>query len=196
MSDALSVLEDFLAFEEFKADQIARDQFLIQALEKRDLEKLQNKIIKSADKALERQGFRNSEYHLQRFSLAKRLYELEKIEQQRASRRTDFQERLLTILNHLEIFYVAEKRRLFNSLLSWSRLLKFEIDHDHIGGFVEKIENMAISDETVVETYLSVYHTMKTRDQPEHFLRLLQNIEKAYFNLSIKRSKGCIRFSA
>ena len=178
MSDALSALEDFLAFEEFKADRAARDQFLINALEKRDLEKLQNKIIKAADKWLDRQPYRNSEYHLRRFHLAKSLYELENVEQQRASKRTDFQERLMTILNHLELFYNGEKLRLFNSLLSWSRLLKFEIDSQKMLSFARGVGELELAKEDVIETYLSVFYTLLEGDKPEHFKRLLNNIEK------------------
>jgi hypothetical protein len=178
MSDALGVLEDFLAFEEFKADRIARDQFLIRALEKRDLEKLQNKIIKAADKWLERQPFRNAEYHLQRFNLAKSLYELEKVEQQRATKRTDFQERLKTILNHLELFYNGEKLRLYNSLLSWSRLLKFEIDSQKMLSFVRGVDKLDLAKEEIIETYISVFYTLTEGDKPDHFQRLLSNIER------------------
>jgi len=75
ISDMLKLLEDFLAFSGFSADNIAEKKYLLKELEQRKLNVLYNRHMKETEQIFEKKGSINSSYFLEKYEIESAKYD-------------------------------------------------------------------------------------------------------------------------
>ena len=134
MSALTQLVRDFLVWRTLKNETATADLLLIKALQERQAERLLEKEMTDAFAALERQPFRHTDYHRQKFDL---LVEESKILNRR-KRGGDL--RLQEMHDELTQFYVGELLRQSATMRSHQSMTQRQYEQPLLSDILKKIE--------------------------------------------------------
>lgn len=153
LSDLLKLYEDFLCQELLEEKPIQRATLLMEAVEKRKLEKLYNSSIKRANQLTMDNIDASAQLHYHRFQTEKLIYELTDFDHKRREKSN-----LANIVNSLDYFYLAEKLKYYCT----SSSQKVFIDHDYAFLFIEEIiqhiKKHQYEHIPIVNIWISIFH--------------------------------------
>lgn len=188
----LSLVQEFLAIEEFRSSPAEEDIHLLSSIRKKGLEELVSTATASAQKHLERGLDRSGSYYHHLYNLEQALYSFNKTEVRRVSRKNLETFNIQKILENLDLFYVGEKLKYHCSILMWEKLITVqELDSD-ISGLITMIEDDPKYKVPHIEIYLNIFKTLKFPEQDEHFESLKKLIDKEIVHFPVLEAKNIL----
>lgn len=168
-SDLLKLLEGFIGYEIYAANPVKEQLNILQAINQRDLQKLENTALKQTEKAQERSPHRNSTYYLNEFHLQceKELFE-------RRTFHRDQQTNLDAMMDNLDYFYLSEKLKSYCELINNKKA--FQIDYEPVfaSEILEHLRKVNYEHIPAINIYYHVFLMLTEQESEVYFERLLE----------------------
>jgi hypothetical protein len=172
-SDLLSLLEDFIAQQEYEGMTSLRACHKLAGAGKRNMTKLYNGILGDIGRLNKYEINQSSEFYLNKYQIENRIFSLKsENEKKNVKFDIDIELNMQNVSQNLDFYYIAEKLKHFCSLLSWRNVYKinFEIDN------MDKILQVANSDPynkiPVIQMYNSMHLTYTDEANTENYFKL------------------------
>lgn len=174
MSFLFGVMKSFLVHQELYTQPQDAQVFLNRALQKKKVTRIFEKEIKNSENALQKQPFRNADYHFFSYKLNFEKY----VFSQAVSRldATSFQV-LSDDFNH---YFLTNKLWLSCAALAHKKLAKVDFREDFLEEILLHIEQNDYSDVPAVNIYYYCYKSLTSEDNPTHFGELTSLMDKHY----------------
>ncbi len=171
-SDLLKLVEGFLAQQVFEENRLQKSTCLIEAVGRKKLEKLFSSTMGAARKLSKKEPFRPATYYYYQYEIEKRFYELNESDIKRTDRTN-----LESIIKNLDFFYLAEKLRLYCSVLSRQYVVSHEYELLFIEEIIQHIKNYNFDHIPPIAVYYQVYLTQVEADNEAHYFKLKEVLE-------------------
>ncbi|HRD82967.1 MAG TPA: hypothetical protein PLL53_19580 [Saprospiraceae bacterium] len=173
-SDLLKLVEGFLAQQVYEADPVRQATDLLKAVGKKKMEKLYNSSVKTARHLSQNQPWRHAQHYLQQYQIEVNFYDIMAFETKRGAR-TNLEE----IANNLDSFYLAEKLRIYASVLTQQTFVSQEYKVRLIDEIMAYLHAHKDHEETpAVAVYFQVLRTVTDQDNLEHYYRLKELLDQ------------------
>lgn len=174
-SDLLKLIEDFLAQERYEKDDLQKASYLLGAIGDKKMEKLHKSAIKSARELLKHQNQKSATFYYNQYLIEKNDYDLSEGELKRSEKSN-----MEDIINNLDYFYLAEKLRLYNSILSRKSMISHEYKLLFIDEIIEHIDKYQYDEIPPVSIYYRQCLTlMQNNDEKdEHYFELKKLVSR------------------
>jgi hypothetical protein len=178
-SDLLSLLEDFIAQQEYEGMTSLRACHKLAAAGKRNMTKLYNGILGDIGRLHKYEINQSSEFYLNKYMIEKNIFSL-KTENEKKNEKFEIDSELniQKISENLDIFYIAEKLRQFCSLLSWQKMYKLEITLFNIDSILEQSSRHPYSEYPAIKMYYTMVLTYIDENIIEHYYELKKLINE------------------
>lgn len=174
-SDLLKLVEGFLAQQVYEENPLHQATYLIEAVGKMKMEKLYNSTMKTARRLSDQQLHKPASYHFYQYQIEKNFYELAQHELKRGSKSN-----VELIANHLDVFFLAEKLRIFVAVQTQQHFVSHEYKLLFIDEIISHIEKYLDNYEDIppVALYYQMYLTTTQSDNHEHYFKLKNLLAK------------------
>ncbi|MBX2930021.1 MAG: hypothetical protein KF852_19465 [Saprospiraceae bacterium] len=172
-SDLLKLVEGFLCQQIYESNPVQQASDLILAVGKKKMEKLYNSTMKTARRLSQDQPFRHAQHHLQQYLIELNYYYMMEYETKRGER-TNVEE----IANNLDAFYLAEKLRIYSSVLTQQHFVSQEYKVKLIDEIVEHLRHNDYRDTPSVAVYFQIFRTVSEQDKFEHYFKLKELLDQ------------------
>jgi hypothetical protein len=178
-SDLLSLLEDFIAQQEYESMTSLRACHKLAGAGKRNMTKLYNGILGDIGRLHKYEINQSSEFYLNKYMIEKNIFSL-KTENEKKNEKFEIDRELniQKISENLDIFYIAEKLRQFCSLLSWQKMYKLEITLFNIDSILEQSSRHPYSEYPAIKMYYTMVLTYIDENIIEHYYELKKLINE------------------
>ena len=185
-SDLYKLYEKFLSQQEFD-----RSSFHQLYLKSKASKKIKNDILnKNIDRLISLSNQTNPSVSanqiLEKYLLNREVFGLKvEYEKKHKSYKGNVFDSLKILEEDLDKFYLIEKLRIYNTLLSWSKLNKVELNYNKFERFIRRIASNLFKDVPGIKIYNNIYHLLSKSEAHEKYLELQENIKeyKYYFEL-------------
>ena len=205
-SDLLSLTENFLSQEVYERDKLQQASYLIEAVTQHKLDKLYTNAERNAEVESQRYPYRTSEYYFKQYQIQKNLYYLKDADINRAEKSN-----IELIINNLDYFYLAEKMKWYNTILSRRVLISHEYNLLFVDEIIQHLQKYAYKETPPISISFLIYQTYIESEDDTHYYalkKLLQANERLlpqsdnksnYFyllNYTLKKqNQGIVSFS-
>ena len=166
----LKVVEEFLAWQEWNADKVSQQLYLIQSYQKHDLREPLQKSFEYAINLQEKLPFRNANYYWQKYQL-----HFGQMNYYRTlGRNVDFN--LQEFSELLDISFIAEKLKNSCAMISHQSVTKKHYDMGLLDSVFNYIEQENLLDNPAVSTYYYAYKALFDNEDISHFLALKNHL--------------------
>lgn len=173
-SDLLKLVEGFLAQQVYEADPVRQATDLLKAVGQKKMEKLYNSSVKTARHLSQSQPWRHAQHYLQQYQIEVNFYHMMEFETKRGAR-TNVEE----IANNLDAFYLAEKLRIYASVLTQQNEFTQQYQMRLIDEILEFLNNHQVHEDTpAVAVYFQVLRTVTDQDNLEQYYRLKELLDQ------------------
>ena len=172
LSDLLKLVESFLAQQIYEEDPIQSANYLILAVGIKKLKKLYNSTMKTARRISGQTPFRSASFYLQQYHIENNYYRLQDFDLKRNQRSNEEE-----ISKNLDYFFMAEKLRLANAILSRQDTVSQEYHIDFMKETLQIVEQIDYENIPAVAAYYQIYLT-HTSPEEKHYFKLKEIIEK------------------
>ena len=181
-SDLLKLIEDFLAQEKYEKDDLQKASYLLDAVGESKMTKLHKSAIKSARELLKQQNQKSAAFYYYKYLIEKNDYDLSEGELRR-SEKSNAEE----IINNLDYFYLAEKLRLYNSILSRKSMISHEYHLLFIDEIIDHIDKYQYNDIPPVSIYYRQCLTLmqNKNDKDVHYFELKKLVSKHWLQFPL-----------
>jgi len=178
-SDFLKLLEQFFAQHQFDNSPLHKANYLLKALTNRKLEKLYKSSIASARRLSDQQMDRTASYYYYQYQIEKNLYSLETEFEKKAKGRSDsVLDNLSHIGEYLDIFYLTEKIRYYNTFLTLTNFASVEKEVFPIETITSEITKLDYKSFPPLAIYYQIYLTLTYPDEESNFIDLKELINE------------------
>ena len=182
-SDLLKLIEDFLAQEKYEKDKLQKESYLLNAIGEKKIEKLYKSSIKNAREFLKNQSQKPSSFYYAQYLIEKNYHELTDGELNRSEISN-----VEDIINNLDYFYLAEKLRWYNTVLSRKTIISHEYQLLFIDEIISHIEKYKYNDIPPVAIYFKEYLTQTQIDNVEHYFDLKNLVSQHWRQFTLKEA--------
>lgn len=178
-SDLVKLLEDFLAQQEYDHMLSLRTNLKLEGVRKRGIEKLYNGIIGELERLEKMEVNQSVEYYYTKYQIERGLFNL-KTENEKKNAKFEIETELNInkISENLDYFYIAEKLRLYCTLLSWKKMYHLDIEMKNVEWVLELARDEKISSIPPVQLYNKMQKTYVEGENTVHYYELRQMIKK------------------
>lgn len=195
-SDFLRLLEQFLAQEQFENNPLHRANYLLKALNAKQLEKLYKGSVSTARRLSSQQLERTASYYYYQYQIEKNFYSLSSdLEKKSKIKSNSILTNLEEIGGNLDIFYLTEKMRYYYTFLSLRSLTPLEKEVFPIEHIVSEIRKLDYENYPPLAIYYQIYLTFLDIDNDEHFYKLKELISKHLEIFPVAESKDIFEAS-
>ncbi len=178
-TDLLSLLEEFLAIEQFKSQPLQESTNLLEAIIENKMPELYNSVLKTTERLSDRHLERNANYYFYQYMAEKHRFNLTSEFEKKSASKTKIQfYNIQDINDNLDYFFVAEKLRYYCSMLSWKNVVKHEVELLVIEDIVELVKDKKYYNIPTIGIYYQIYLTTIEPEAPEHYYKLKELIQK------------------
>ncbi|MFZ1582394.1 MAG: hypothetical protein WAT26_14690 [Saprospiraceae bacterium] len=159
-SDLTKLLETFLAQKEFESSESLITNLKLEGAKKRNLENLYSGIISEAERLNKSEYNQSADYYLTKYQIEKNLFSL-KTENEKKNEKFEITSALNIhdIVENLDIFYVAEKLKLYCTLLSWKKMYKLNIEMENMEEILSKATRAPYNQIPPINIYYTIHLT-------------------------------------
>ena len=161
----LKVVEEFLAWQEWKEDETEKDIYLLKAYRKHQLDRLLVRNIEQSIKNLTKRPLRNANFHDQHYELQYARYNYTRT--QGRTREFNLQE----LADAQEISFIAKKLKNACILMSHQAVVKKQYDMGLLEQVLEHVERNGLLDVPVVAIHYYAYKSLLNVGE-ENFVQL------------------------
>jgi hypothetical protein len=172
-SDLLKLIEDFLAQEKYEKDELQKASYLLEAIREEKLDRLHKSSVKSARDLLKQQQEKPSAFYYDQYLIEKRFYDLSEGELRRTER-SNVEE----IINNLDYFYLAEKLKWYNTVLSRRNLISHEYQLLFIDEIIDHIQKYQYQEIPPVAIYYRQLLTQTHAEDENNYFELKKLINR------------------
>jgi hypothetical protein len=183
-SDLLKLIEDFLAQEKYEKDDLQKASYLLDAIGDRRIEKLYKSSVKSVGEILNQKDEKSSEFYYSQYLVEKQYYDLSEGELRRSERSN-----VENIINNLDYFYLTEKLRLYNTVLSRKNLISHEYQLLFIDEIISHIEKYHYENIPPIMVYYKMFLNQTNPEKEEHYFDLKKLISQYWRQFPIKEAE-------
>lgn len=178
-TDLLSLLEQFLAIEQFKSQPLQESTNLLEAVIDNKMPELYNSVLKTTERLSETHLERNANYYFYQYMAEKHRFNLTSEFEKKSASKTKIQfYNIQDINDNLDYFFIAEKLRYYCSMLSWKNVVKHDIELLFIEDIVELVKDKKYYNIPTIGIYYQIYLTTIEPENTEHYYRLKELIQK------------------
>ncbi len=176
-SDLLDLLENFLAQKEYDTSEILQANFKLEGAKKRNISKLYNGIIGELERLRFNDINQSVEFYYNKYLIERNLFNL-KTENEKKNEKIEISTELniKDISDQLEYFYIAEKLRLYCTLLSWKKMYKLDIELGNMPYILKKAKELPNFDIPAIKIYYLMYLTYEYGDDVKNYENLKNEI--------------------
>ncbi len=177
-SDLISLLEDFIAQQEYESMTSLRACHKLAGAGKRNMAKLYNGILGDIGRLNKYEVNQSSEFYLNKYLIEKNIFSL-KTENEKKNEKfeIDTELNIQNISANLDYFYVAEKLRLFCTLLTWKKMYKLDISMKNMDRILQLAESDPFNEIPAVQIYYIMQLTYTDENNTEHYFKLKKLIQ-------------------
>lgn len=166
----LKVVEEFLAWQEWKNDKVTQQIYLIKAYNKHDLGQPVQKTFEQAVELQEKLPLRNANYYLQKYQL-----HFGQIKHYKTlGRNVDFN--LQEFSELIDKSFIAEKLKSSCAMISHQSVSKKNYDMGLLNGVFEYIEQRNLLKEPAIAIYYYAYKALSDNEDMTNFLELKKQL--------------------
>jgi hypothetical protein len=170
-SDLLKLVEGFLSQEVYDDNNLQKASNLLEALTNKKIEKLFSSSVRSAQLASEQPFQKSAGFYYYQYLLEKNYYELGDVDLKREEKSN-----VENIINSLDEFYLAEKLKWYNNVLSRKNLISHEYHLLFIDEIIKHIEKHEYKHNPVICIFYNLLLTKidaKNENHLDTFIELL-----------------------
>ena len=159
-SDLTKLLEGFLAQKEMESSESLMTNLKLEGAKKRNLENLYSGIISEAERLQKSEFNQSADYYFTKYQIEKNLFSL-KTENEKKNEKFEITSALNIhdIVENLDIFYVAEKLKLYCTLLSWKKMYKLNIEMENMEEILSKATRAPYNQIPPINIYYTIHLT-------------------------------------
>lgn len=178
-SDLVKLLEDFLAQQEYDHMLSLRTNLKLEGVRKRGIEKLYNGIIGELERLEKMEVNQSVEYYYTKYQIERGLFNL-KTENEKKNAKFEIETELNInkISENLDYFYIAEKLRLYCTLLSWKKMYQLDIDMDNMDWVLTSAKQIKMEGIPPIQIYDKMQNTYVDGDNTLNYFELRQMMKK------------------
>ncbi|HLO55568.1 MAG TPA: hypothetical protein VK169_14845 [Saprospiraceae bacterium] len=178
-SDLVKLLEDFLAQQEYDHMLSLRTNLKLEGVRKRGIEKLYNGIIGELERLEKMEVNQSVEYYYTKYQIERGLFNL-KTENEKKNAKFEIETELNInkISENLDYFYIAEKLRLYCTLLSWKKMYQLDIDMDNMDWVLTSAKQNKMEGIPPIQIYDKMQNTYVDGDNTLNYFELRQMMKK------------------
>lgn len=178
-TDLLSLLEEFLAIEQFKSQPLEVSTNLLEAVINNKMPELYNSVLKTTERLSERHLERNANYYFHQYMAEKHRFNLTSEFEKKSASKTKLQFYNIQDINkNLDYFFITEKLRYYCSMLSWKNVVKHDIELLFIDDIIELVQDHQYYDIPTIGIYYQIYLTTIEPENVDHYYNLKELIYK------------------
>jgi hypothetical protein len=166
----LKAVEEFLAYQEWKKDESKANLTLSKVYRQRQLQKSFQKTINSTRQYLEKQPFRNKDYHQYEYQLQYEEYTY------RSGLRRTVPLNLQQVSDSLDLTYLTEKLRQTCLIVSHQTVFKTEYNIGLLDEVLRYVEDNNLLEIPALAMYYHSYKSMVDREDESHFQNMKQSL--------------------
>ena len=178
-SDLLKLLERFISQQIYDENNSLITNNLLKGITRKGAIKMYNSAIATAERLVERNYDRNSDYYYQQYMLEKNKFnftsEFEKKSKKQAKHNWF---NIKEISDNIDIFFISEKLKLYITLLSAKSIRKIETDLNFIDEIIIFIEENNLFEFPPITIYYQIYLTLTDSGNEENYFKLKELIAK------------------
>lgn len=178
VSDTTVLLEDYLAFVEYKRQSFYKNYFLLESYNGRQINKYFTESLQQYSKSKERETFRDSTYFFEQYQINELVYANISIQQGRAS-----QIELQQTIDNLDVFYLSTKLKYCCEIINKQNIISEDY---HISMFDETLIHLKKNNYDHIPA-ITIYHSilmgLLESENESHYKQLIELLHKnsAYF---------------
>lgn len=174
-SDLLKLVEQYLIQQEFEADNLVSQAYLLRSIKKKKLKKLHNSTLKTVKDFSNKTSYRDGNFFLGQFLIESAYDELI----------SDFEEKRTDRTNHeyisklLDSFYIGEKLKIYCEVLSRKKLAQHDYEISLIDDVIKFAESTIYANTPFVSIYYQVYKMYIEPNNLEHYYKFHQLLSES-----------------
>lgn len=172
-SDLLKLIEGYLALQAFEENPLHQATYLMEAISRRKLKKLNSTAIRTSRRLSSQQKYKPSSYYYYQYEVEKNLYQLTDSDLKR-SRRNNVEE----IANNLDRFYISEKLKYYCLVLMQQFYISQEYEILFIEEIISQIQKYRFDDIPPIAVYYQIYLTLSDSNNEKHYFELIRVLQK------------------
>ncbi len=172
-SDLLKLVESFLAQQIYEENPLYQATYLIEAVSKRKMGKLNNSSMNTAKRLSKQQFYRTSNFYYYQYEIEKNFYLLDRHEFKRVDRKN-----VEEIVNNLDYFYLAEKLKYYCTVLSQQHVVSHTYELLFIEEIINHIKKYKFEEIPPIAVYYQIYLTLIETGNEEHYFKLKELLKK------------------
>ena len=178
-SDLVTLLEDFIAEEEYRTMRSLRACHKLAGAGRRNLNKLYNGILGDIARLDRQELNQSSEFYLNKYQIEKNIFSL-KSENEKKNEKfiINTEIKIKNISTNLDVFYVAEKLRLYCTLLTWKKMYKLDIVMDNMELVLHLSKIEPYNNIPSIMMYNTMQSTYADENNASNYFKLKELIQK------------------
>ncbi len=172
-SDLLKLFERFLAQQIYDKNNLNIANNLLENVSQKRILKLYNSVLSTAERLSKRHLDRNADYYYHQYNFEKNKFNLTSEFEKKSKKKTKYNWLNIDKMGeNLDVFYISEKLRLYNTLQSWKRVYKLDIELKFIDEIIEFIKSIEFEKYPPIAIWYQIYLTNKEPDNTSHYFKL------------------------
>ncbi len=181
-SDLLRLFESYLGQQIYEKNNLNIANNILENVSHKNILNLYNSVLGTAKRLSDRHIDRNAEYYYYLFILEKNMFYLStEFEKKTKKKLAHTQLNIAEMSENLDVFYIAEKLKLYSTLLTWKRIYKMDIELNFTNEIVNFIKSIDYEKYPPIAIWYQIYLTIKDSEKPQHYYKLKAMIDK-YIN--------------
>jgi hypothetical protein len=167
-SELLKLVEGYLGQEIYEQKPLQQINYLFEAVGEKNIERLYSSTERNARLLSSQQNLRPADFYYYQYLIEKNYYESSDVDMQRGEKSN-----VDKIINHLDEFYLAEKLKWYNSVLSRTALVSHDYKLLFIDEIVEHIKRQDYNHNPVISIYFKILMSKLDPENESHFNDLI-----------------------
>lgn len=177
-TDLLKLVEEFLAVEGFQKNPLHQANYLLKAIADKKIEKLYNSTISTVKRLSKQQLEKPASYYYYQYQIEKNVFNLTSEYERKTKTKSELANfNISKIADNLDIFYLTEKIRYLNTLLTWQNVTKHEQTIKFRDDLIKQIQDIDYQSYPALNIYYTIYLSTIEPDNPSHYEDLVKSIK-------------------
>jgi len=189
-SDLTKLIEEFLAFQEFQQDKFRRKYYLMQSLNKRNLDKFFLQELDLVRQLNSKEPYRDSGYYFNEHQISELSYQYTSEKRNRA-----FDSSLQEVIDNLEITYLARGFRYYCEMINRRNILSVDYKLSFFDQMVKYLGNELFDFVPAIRIYRLIHVSLTEPDNIANYNLLLSELEKSGHLFNPTEQRGMYVFA-
>ena len=178
-TDLLKLIEEFLSIEQFQRNPLHKANYLLKDISERKLQKLYNSTINTVRRLSKLQLEKPASFYYYQYQIEKNIFSLTTEFERKTKSKSELSNfNVSKIAENLDLFFLAEKMRFYNTLLTWQNVSKHQEKILFVDDLVKQIQNIEYQAYPPLHIHYMIYLSTVEPDEDKHYNKLIEIIEE------------------